>query len=642
MKEFEQKRYVLLEGLCQGGKTGAYLLAMFRMIHLGKSSNGIVICGASSTNLRDQAKNDVKKAIQTYAYENGLHSSLFDNIEVKFSNELKKDKTPIKDGTIIVHDESHYGQSVGQGIDNWYTKNGLQNVAAGRVEALEARNINILSVSATLFSEKINAMKDPNPTKGYVRLIPPPTYRGVRHYHDNELIHASFCPSKNPDAIKRLFHSLPPNKYGILRAQGKNREAYESLIRECGIKLITYDMNSDKGVYESINTILDDEPTQPTIILLKGACRMGEVLTKRHVRWVYEGSKTIQTDTLIQSLLGRMSGIDCEANPFPKEDIDIYIPKSSLSEIEGYLNDQLPSKGAMNVKKTKTVKVDSGEHGYQTVPINISDHIPRETYNLMIDSAKDVVDYLFKHYREGVGPWENLTDHQYLDIQSRYLEKGRKVISERGMNSKSYIKDKVYERMVDRFNSKTPFVVDNNKDDKYRINLSYSGGVDNSPKVYEWLTTFSESPNPSHIGVSVKSLPQTTGKEIFQYQKEDGGVVDNVNGGQIIYLSQETSHSPQQFERELSDAIVRSKIIPGCSKEITSLIGLDEAIGISISKTNYSIHKGKGNTILDEIFERLEKTHSVKFNPYSKASNTPKNFDKRVYIRIATISWVLL
>ena len=104
-------------------------------------------------------------------------------------------------------------------------------------------------------------------------------------------------------------HSSP--KYAIVRITNKNEETVKAIIKSNGWKCVVYDSVSTgqekvegKRVWDGMRAA----PQVDTAILLRGKCRMGKNLEKKHILFVMETARQSRTDTVLQGLLGRVCG----------------------------------------------------------------------------------------------------------------------------------------------------------------------------------------------------------------------------------------------------------------------------------------------------------------------------------------------
>ena len=153
-------------------------------------------------------------------------------------------------------------------------------------------------------------------------------YYGPHHYFKDSLIQSKYDLSKvsgRHNFIMLLRRCA--QKYVLVRIQEKRNKQMEYLKRwareaDCDIKYFTSHFNgkdaqititqkdADKH-YTSYNKripCLETAPDKTTVVILDGRLRCGKRVPKKHIGFVWETSKGANTDTIIQSLLGRICG----------------------------------------------------------------------------------------------------------------------------------------------------------------------------------------------------------------------------------------------------------------------------------------------------------------------------------------------
>ena len=310
--------YVMLLAEMQSGKTGTFMFIACEMLFKKKVNKVVIFSGNRETELRIQnEKQDIFYEAYRRLYMEDTHKksreeafeftqSCKKRIEVVWGPKLKTYARVEK--TLYIWEESHYGQSQKQEVDKFLTRMGIQ--ATGSTSDGDY----LLSVSATPFSELCDDfhLKQGKPI---VRLNTiPKIYTSVAQMKSNDQIKVYTNLTKQ---FTKNMHKH--DKYGIVRASDKTQENLSKIAKSNGWLVIQYDQKH-KGV--PLDTILDKEPTQKTIIFLKGMVRMGKQLNKTHISFVMETSIS-KTDTLLQGLLGRVCGYDS------RDDIYVYLPEKT-------------------------------------------------------------------------------------------------------------------------------------------------------------------------------------------------------------------------------------------------------------------------------------------------------------------------
>ena len=106
-----------------------------------------------------------------------IQEKLNKNIQIYFGQRLNQLKT-IHENTLIIHDESHYGQSKQQTLNKCFKKLGLSGILSGDFRVLRQKGIRYISVSATPFSE-LNMNVTDSQGKKIIMGTPGDTYIGV-------------------------------------------------------------------------------------------------------------------------------------------------------------------------------------------------------------------------------------------------------------------------------------------------------------------------------------------------------------------------------------------------------------------------------------------------------------------------------
>lgn len=333
IRRIKKHSYVMLVGQMQCGKTGVYLNTALRCIKTGVFDKVIIICGSRDTSLRTQLKKDIEEAIKSYHTKQTGDTSILDIkksdkakdcITLSWSQDLKN-LPPISDNTLVIHDESHFAQSKdNKPYTDFYKRNNLEKSLYGDMTELIARNIKIISVSATPFSELVansSLIENGEIKKKEVLFIEPPEdYRGVPYLLKNNKIKfdSQRIDSEKADIYNVIREGKYHNKYIIVRTHLAKR--HEALMRNiayscnCDYKQV-FSVDKDTDPYD----FLDIEPFMNTVVHICGKARMGQVLYKQHVGMVYEQSSNPNIDTTLQGLLGRMCGM------YDTEAPDIYV-----------------------------------------------------------------------------------------------------------------------------------------------------------------------------------------------------------------------------------------------------------------------------------------------------------------------------
>lgn len=372
--------------LLQSGKTGTYMFTAFEMVREKKIKKILIICGSSELELKNQVREDLDKNLSNYRrmLRNNLNldvdvedlsEEIKANAEIYFSSELTNKKNIKKYKTMkdlmIVWEESHFAQDAKNRPNVFLNKIGIS--ANGNKDYLEERNIKVLSVSATPFSE----FSDYNhyfQDKGTVYMVPSTDseYIGIKEFKENDC----FVGFSDPlESLEEILKTESMDKtYGIIRSIDRGlvqmtNNAVDLCLRN-GWKCEFIDMEHREFDIEN----LDIEPEIKTVLFIKGMFKMGKVVPKRYVSFVMNmNSKTSKTDSLLQGLVGRMCGyVSRGANT----NIKIYLHQNFIDsdEISRYLEfhdrEQIIPNKANNIISNLKNTHDSLEH---TIPVKIVD-----------------------------------------------------------------------------------------------------------------------------------------------------------------------------------------------------------------------------------------------------------------------------
>lgn len=303
-RKFQDEEEVICCAEMQSGKTDVmkrviYVINTFPKLLSGigitiLSSRIYLILCISSINLKKQLKTKLPEISN-----NVFH---LDDVQkfIKDPYENRKLLTNMADRSLIMFDECHCDCEIRQTVFKF--RRILEINAKGN-----RTNYYKLGVSATPYEQV---------TKKYPKVImyPDVNYYGLinmfeskppRVFQAKELDNLREC--------KKLFNEIKIGDfYYIVRLSGKKQisetmmKNIETVFRNKKHRIDTYiyDMNHR----QNINEILDEEPEKPTVIYLKGKLRAGEYLNTEHVCMVHDCPHNKNTNTTVQSLIGRCCG----------------------------------------------------------------------------------------------------------------------------------------------------------------------------------------------------------------------------------------------------------------------------------------------------------------------------------------------
>ena len=341
--------YAVLWALCQSGKTGTFNCVAQQMLTDHRVKRVYLLCGSASVALKQQAHADA-----LYYNEGSYKAGKF---QVVFRTAFEKTHLIVEDSLLII-DESHLDTTKGQQLDQFLVRHGLSLTGAATLRT------KILSVSATPYAELAAATAS---TKTIVQLTPGPNYFGIRDYLAIGHLQETFdIKEESKRFAAMLKHANFAGKWNIMRVKDLDTEA---LIRKaCAAATVdvkeytqkTTDLAITREEQEacvaeqmarytkglpaflkkdadhiaavesqllSHHACLEDAPARTTVVFLKDRLRVGKVVPKHHVGFVWEDATSSKTDTVVQGLLGRMCGYIRSQRYKPY----VYLPKAALA-----------------------------------------------------------------------------------------------------------------------------------------------------------------------------------------------------------------------------------------------------------------------------------------------------------------------
>ena len=286
--------YCLLRADVQSGKTGTYQYLIRMMLSSGMIDRAYILCGSHELELIAQCEDDIIE------WHSGKQRT---QVQILFRQHFEKNLMNTT-RTLIIVDETHLVCGKDQSLSTFLQRHELTLI--GTTERMVQNSTYILSVDATPFAE-IAAMKHgASFRKGYVVLENAEGYFGPQHYLAAKLIHETF----DIGTKKAMFVSLIkrfPRKYFLVRVTKRNKQ-YNLLMKACqGICDVVYFTSKKSDTQIALQT-LETAPLRTTIVIIDGRLRCGKRVPKKHIAVVWETSVAANTDTIIQGLLGRMSG----------------------------------------------------------------------------------------------------------------------------------------------------------------------------------------------------------------------------------------------------------------------------------------------------------------------------------------------
>jgi len=654
----------------QSGKTGTYLKVALDSVNNDHVDHVLIISGSRDTSLRAQTTQDLADAILTYCTEDvggrkmcdmDLKGKLTEKVKVYWSQDLNK-ITEIKDKTLIIHDESHSAQSKNNmPYRNFYKKHGLENVLHGDDSQLKERSIWLLNVSATPFSELVCNEKIkqvcltddersiigdiPLSEKSFIFGNPGRDYKGISHFLENDKIHFESEPidDESHEHIERILRNPDYNrKYCLVRTARSIKD--EDLMRTiAGNTGCEYRRVFATGKDEDPSKALDflkEEPSTKTLVHICGKARMGQVLDKKYIGMAYEQTKKPNTDTILQSLLGRMCGYydtlvpDIYVSPKTESSVRVYASAWDQNEIEKFceVNKAMNLKGGSNKLRMNGKCPDKDGNIWQmTVPIKFNISQIEKNFGDNTPSYKDIENTdlinLFEDHRDLISsnPDENTI------IQSL----AEKDVGNRNIESTTYTETRnTREKLEKAFQSKTREVdlfsnVITNKHTRDVKPFTVIGDT-----IVAYLIGFVRYDGP--LETPIPEVHKKCNYAISTFETEDGEQIDDINGGQVIPFPFESSTNQQLFCKELKKAIRRtdptntSSFIENCQKKIMSMHDKPSRApkGIALSTDVYN------ESLINNIVKHVERRCNVRISLHKSRGRQPAG-----YIRYASISW---
>ncbi len=404
-----RKAYALLKALCQSGKSGTFHYVARIMLERGFVDHVNVVCGMNEVCLRFQAEKDAMK-FNRDAMESGRMTICFRNSFPKSILQVER--------TLWILDESHTDQNVGQSVDKFFQKHDLH--LEGTTQKMLENETYILSVSATPYSEESDIKHGKSLPKHLETLHPGRHYWGIEQYWYKGYVYSTFDISREWEQFKNLVLAKG-NRYCIVRLHSSKEESslrsLETNAPLAGIKILYCTSNKsetqiavtrEEKYKNELDYCMEDVPTQPTIIIVKGRLRAGKVVPKQHVGFVWEDSKNPLTDTIVQSLLGRMCGYIALQAHKP----DIYLPSVLIEETKKIIK-------ASPIERTIQDDLMLPLRGRNLLSVrlpNTADYYTHPTIPVFM--SRDEL-------RSECGDWDSLTVRQQAEVAWRLLTSSR-------------------------------------------------------------------------------------------------------------------------------------------------------------------------------------------------------------------------
>lgn len=702
-------RSFILFAQMQSGKTNAFLLFAGEMLRQEKIENVIIFTGNRDNELKNQLIDEIRGSNKKQSFFDlkytkylmdylnlfseltgwerhqriiNLVNNIKHKIMVVWGTEIKKKANKIpKENSLFIFEESHFAQSLNQMPDIFFGTIGLPPNGDKRI--LEEKGNYIFSISATPFSELYDN-DNFNQMKKVIYLQPGDNYRGVKWFKENNKI----IGYKNwrLSFENALQTRIEDNNWAIIRVHGnENAELAEEISIRNGWQVKKYDQES----FEIENMLkLKNKPDFPTIIIIKERCRMGTVVPKDYLSFLFETSNKMNTDTLLQGLLGRACGYHNNDN------LIIYINKKIIDdrEIEKYicLFDNLSQENqefsleknerkpvlAKNVEKTKDRDRKNKKYA---IPIRIPKNLKMSErgFNKYYNELEcNETDYEFN--LDWFDNLSNINKKNVIILYSIIKAIDEKLVTNLNDSFDINITDKIIKILKDE--------IENIKIGKPKINyhslkntnktmkdiprIIYSsiekeepplnlcsgngkgiGGTslyyvgeenyeENGNKVYKYEEIQLEY-NSYYLCAHVEEVlfennisPQTTGNEIFRYDN-----LDDINSGYNLIINKDAVRDKNIMHEVLRECIFRSQETESILKSPKCITSIPQpyfektnCIYLSEDVYNSLIYGGEINNKIYKEFKIHLEIPKCKGRP---PSNMPSDCSKR----ISKISW---
>jgi hypothetical protein len=567
MESFQVGNWTILIAQMQSGKTFTFLLVCSEMLRLNLIESVIIFSGNAETDLRDQLKGKItgidsefydayiEYLMEIHGFNFRAASQFIQQIKTKITvvwgTELNKFKEH-PENSLFIWEEAHFAQSLSQCPDKFLRRVGIS--ADGDSTYLQAKNNFVLSVSATPFSELCDNIHNTQ-NKATVYLKPGNSYNSVKMIRDCGRI-KSFA-SVETGLTTALNTPRDSPKYAIVRISNKNESKVVSIINSYGWAFVIFDSleKSDEDTKRAIEVWknMGTAPVRDTVILIRQKCRMGKNLNKQHVLFVMETAKSSNTDTVLQSLLGRVCGYSVGS-----DQIDVYLHQKIVGsgEIDRYIqliediNETgqvliLPKK-AHNLKSTVEFKKMHPIIPFVVTDIDVSQIISRHS---IPDQVKEVINRddfnfgktqytQFQEIRHKINTYCDVNGHRNTaEIEFEIHDVSDNKKKRFTPISQAVKRYRETDAIMPESLWTTGVVKGHRKEGRIIHLFCYKRGDLGIPAGSVVVYGVTHCHNDHYTEVT--NIPKTTLREVFAHNLEDGTTVEG-NGGFVIPLPEES------------------------------------------------------------------------------------------------------
>jgi hypothetical protein len=667
MESFQVGNWTILIAQMQSGKTFTFLLVCSEMLRLNLIDSVIIFSGNAETDLRDQLKAKVtgkdkefEKAYRKFL-RNKLREENFDGdeadeserimenilakITVIWGTELNKFKER-PENSLLIWEEAHFAQSLSQCPDKFLRRVGIS--ADGDSAYLQAKNNFVLSISATPFSELSDNIHNTQ-NKAIVYLKPGNSYNSIKMIRDYGRLKAFTSVESGLTGALNTPRTSP--KYALVRISNKNESKVISIINACGWAFVVFDSleksDEDSKRANEVWKNMGAAPVRDTVILIRQKCRMGKNLNKQHVLFVMETAKSSNTDTVLQSLLGRVCGYSVGS-----DQIDVYLHQKIVSsgEIDRYIqlieditvSGQvliLPKK-ARNLKSTVAFKsmhpivpfvvsdIDvSSISSRRSIPDQVKEAINQEDFNFGKTQYTQ-----FQEIRHKLNTYCDVNGHRNTteiefeihDVSSNEKKRFTPISQavKRYRETDAMMPESLWITGVQKGQHKEGRIIH-----LFCYKTSDYGIPAGSVVVYGVTQCHND------YYTEVTNIPRTTLREVFAHNLEDGTTVEG-NGGFVIPLPGESCNKIEVMMENILEFVEISMRHDTCRSVSSQWDSKDrEYKGILVfSHVEKSLLPG--GSIYNAV---AEKGFELKLTP--STSPLPEKLSARGVKRFASISW---
>ena len=650
-------RWVTLLAQMQSGKTEAYLFVACEMYRRGRAKGIVIFSGNSETDLKKQLEKQVMNKGSKFWRKYGRYLREVDEINEeaveRFIDEMVPDEPDIENPLkfqivwgselkkysgseremLWIWEESHHAQTVNQCPDKFLRNIGIS--ANGEFDNLVKNDNHVISVSATPFSELSDNYHHLQGKK-VVYMRPARSYVSVKQIRDSGRLRRFENIATGLNEALRLRVPGSP-KYAIVRISQKNEESIKALVTGNGWNYVVYDSlttGQAKDDGERVWKGMATAPAVDTVILLRGKCRMGKNLSKKHVCFVMETAKDSRTETVLQGLLGRACGytegsdtiiVYLHKKIIISGEIDRYIAMIDNFDLSGNIN-VMPKKGN-NLSDVKVTLNDP------IIPMKIARDRSISSTNDRSKILEDIYYAFNNNVRISNGNLPRVYDEVREKILSAYNLDNRKLkVCSLDATKKT--------RGVDKANKLVKAYTQNQT-----LLLGSGCGIDSegleiniwSPKNIPGLST-DEFYITAHVKKAeglLNGVTHTTGREVFAHRLEDDAEVSG-NGAFSIMLGKETATDLDQMKRELSDIVELSLSMHNATRKIASCWDNKDKEYKGIIVTDEIL---ESLAVGGEIYNHILRNHGVVLSIVKARGPVPVKLSKLGCLKIASVSW---